>query len=79
MNASRPLPSMKCVCGHWDTDHAAFTANVRPGVTRTFCDHCDCRHWLTPADVIASPAAGPVSPAASGPHDHPPGRADRRA
>jgi hypothetical protein len=45
---------MKCVCGHWDTEHAAFTRNVKPGVTRTLCDHCPCRHWMTREDAAAA-------------------------
>jgi len=51
------LPSMRCVCGHWDTEHAAFVSRVRPGRTRTFCDHCACRSWMTPDDERAMHAA----------------------
>lgn len=54
MTDLRVPPSMKCVCGHWDTEHAAFTRNVRPGLTRTFCDHCECRSWQTPARARAT-------------------------
>jgi hypothetical protein len=50
---SAVLHSMRCVCGHWDTEHAAFTADIRPGITRTFCDHCDCHSWMTPSDQAA--------------------------
>ncbi len=49
-DANHALPSMRCVCGHWDTEHAAFVSKVRPGRTRTFCDGCDCRSWMTPED-----------------------------
>jgi len=48
LTANGALPSMKCECGHWDTQHAAFIAKIRPGRTRTFCDECDCRSWITP-------------------------------
>jgi hypothetical protein len=60
----KPPPSMRCVCGHWDTEHAAFTKNIRPGKTRTFCDHCDCRSWLSRDDgqVALIDAADYINP-----------------
>ena len=53
-------PSMRCVCGHRDTEHAAFTGNITPGVTRTLCDHCDCRHWMTPDDRLTFIPGSPL-------------------